>query len=202
VPIVLKSGSLKLLEPSGPLQAFNGIALPFTVVHEDDTFLCSYRKQFIWKRECFLPDYRASHPRRKISCLSVSLVHTATCFYQTNMGWTEHCCCLDSYLTFHFTQQERADVYFPQVHLYVHTARKFFLLILHTSLLYHIFPAFPLLSAVAKTRESLVIFINPPVRHGIVPQRIQVFPSLNKMGGAVATDSQKATASHNKHKKP
>jgi hypothetical protein len=27
VPIVLKSGSLKLLEPSGPVQASNGIAL-------------------------------------------------------------------------------------------------------------------------------------------------------------------------------
>jgi hypothetical protein len=29
VPIVLKSGSLKLLEPSGPVKACNGIALPF-----------------------------------------------------------------------------------------------------------------------------------------------------------------------------
>jgi hypothetical protein len=29
VPIVLKSGSLKLLEPYGPVQAWNGIALPF-----------------------------------------------------------------------------------------------------------------------------------------------------------------------------
>ena len=28
VPIVLKSGSLNLLKPSGPLQACNGIALP------------------------------------------------------------------------------------------------------------------------------------------------------------------------------
>jgi hypothetical protein len=28
VPIVLKSGSLKLLEPSGPVQVCNGIALP------------------------------------------------------------------------------------------------------------------------------------------------------------------------------
>ena len=28
MPIVLKSGSLKLLEPSGPVQACNGIALP------------------------------------------------------------------------------------------------------------------------------------------------------------------------------
>ena len=30
VPTVLKSGSLSLLEPSGPVQACNGIALPFT----------------------------------------------------------------------------------------------------------------------------------------------------------------------------
>src|SRR5215510_8922910 len=29
VPIVLKSGSLKLLEPSGPVKACNGIALPY-----------------------------------------------------------------------------------------------------------------------------------------------------------------------------
>jgi hypothetical protein len=28
VPIVLKSGSLSLLEPSGPVKAFNGISLP------------------------------------------------------------------------------------------------------------------------------------------------------------------------------
>jgi hypothetical protein len=31
VPIVLKSGSLNLLEPSGPVKACNGIALPFTI---------------------------------------------------------------------------------------------------------------------------------------------------------------------------
>ena len=30
MPTVLKSGSLILLEPSGPVQACNGIALPFT----------------------------------------------------------------------------------------------------------------------------------------------------------------------------
>jgi hypothetical protein len=29
VPIVLKSGRLNLLEPSGPAQACNGIAVPF-----------------------------------------------------------------------------------------------------------------------------------------------------------------------------
>ena len=29
LPIDLKSGNLKLLEPSGPVQAYNGIAVPF-----------------------------------------------------------------------------------------------------------------------------------------------------------------------------
>jgi hypothetical protein len=32
VPIVLKSGSLNLLEPSGPVKTCNGIALPFYYV--------------------------------------------------------------------------------------------------------------------------------------------------------------------------
>ena len=36
VPIVLKSGSLNLLKPSGPLQACYGIALPFTL-HVSDS---------------------------------------------------------------------------------------------------------------------------------------------------------------------
>jgi hypothetical protein len=31
VPIVLKSGSLNILEPSGSIQACNGIALPFRI---------------------------------------------------------------------------------------------------------------------------------------------------------------------------
>jgi hypothetical protein len=31
VPIVIKSGSLNLLEPSGPVKACNGIALPFYI---------------------------------------------------------------------------------------------------------------------------------------------------------------------------
>ena len=33
MPIVLKSGSLNLLEPSGPVQACNGIALPFSTLY-------------------------------------------------------------------------------------------------------------------------------------------------------------------------
>jgi hypothetical protein len=33
MPIVLKSGNLNLLEPSGPVQACNGIALSFTVIY-------------------------------------------------------------------------------------------------------------------------------------------------------------------------
>jgi hypothetical protein len=42
VPIVLKSGSLNLLDPSGPLQACNGIALPFTM------FLQHINTQITW----------------------------------------------------------------------------------------------------------------------------------------------------------
>jgi hypothetical protein len=34
VPIVLKSGSLNLLEPSGPVKGCNGIALPLFLVHD------------------------------------------------------------------------------------------------------------------------------------------------------------------------
>ena len=34
VPIVLKSGSLNLLEPSGPVQACNGIPLPLPYVNK------------------------------------------------------------------------------------------------------------------------------------------------------------------------
>jgi hypothetical protein len=33
VPIAFKSRSLNLLEPSGPVKASNGIALPFAFVH-------------------------------------------------------------------------------------------------------------------------------------------------------------------------
>jgi hypothetical protein len=33
VPIVLKSGSLNLLEPSGPAKACNGIALPLSFTY-------------------------------------------------------------------------------------------------------------------------------------------------------------------------
>jgi hypothetical protein len=39
VPNVLKSGSLNLLEPSQPVQACNGIALPFTGISETKNFL-------------------------------------------------------------------------------------------------------------------------------------------------------------------
>ena len=35
MPIILKSGSLNLLEPSGPVQACNGIALPLPHISND-----------------------------------------------------------------------------------------------------------------------------------------------------------------------
>jgi hypothetical protein len=42
VPIVLKSGSLNLLEPSGPVKACNGIALPLPL----PMFICRRRNYF------------------------------------------------------------------------------------------------------------------------------------------------------------
>jgi hypothetical protein len=46
VPIVLKSGSLNLLEPSGPVKGCNGIALPspFTPLYALLTRYCSGNK--------------------------------------------------------------------------------------------------------------------------------------------------------------
>jgi hypothetical protein len=39
VPIVLKSGSLSLLEPSGPVKACDGIALPYTAEKKNKEIL-------------------------------------------------------------------------------------------------------------------------------------------------------------------
>jgi hypothetical protein len=43
VPIVLKSGSLNLLEPSGPVQACNGIALLLFFISETESVYCAVR---------------------------------------------------------------------------------------------------------------------------------------------------------------
>jgi len=43
VPIVLKSGSLNLLEPSGPVQACNGIALPSYMTTVNNIFAVMVR---------------------------------------------------------------------------------------------------------------------------------------------------------------
>jgi len=45
VPIVLKSGSLNLLEPSGPVQACNGIALPLQWLYLSTAITQSGRSQ-------------------------------------------------------------------------------------------------------------------------------------------------------------
>jgi len=57
VPIVLKSGSLSLLEPSGAVQACNGIALPlthYTVSHLRRPVLLSAHDQTSLKLFSFL----------------------------------------------------------------------------------------------------------------------------------------------------
>jgi hypothetical protein len=40
--VVMKSGNLNFLEPSGPLQAYNGTALPFSVL---DQVVCMFSAQ-------------------------------------------------------------------------------------------------------------------------------------------------------------
>ena len=53
MPIVLKSGSLNLLEPSGPVQTCSGIALPSYIVHCIlDHIVCIYCVyEFVMKLE-------------------------------------------------------------------------------------------------------------------------------------------------------
>jgi hypothetical protein len=56
VPIVLKSGSLNLLEPSGPVKACNGIALPLLVSNNVYGEVMSLSKQLRSNRvspKCF-----------------------------------------------------------------------------------------------------------------------------------------------------
>jgi hypothetical protein len=65
VPIVLKSGSLNLMEPSGPVQAWNGIALPLSLQFIVG-FVCSVlqpRKAGMWFRCALLPTSLTSHSR-------------------------------------------------------------------------------------------------------------------------------------------
>ena len=50
VPIVLKSGSLNLLEPSGPVQACNGIALPIYIyIYKSSSYLTDNTRHSLYK---------------------------------------------------------------------------------------------------------------------------------------------------------
>ena len=87
MPTVLKSGSLNLLEPSGPVQACNGIALPFYFqsVKPENVQLCSemhFHRAIIFEHhrlpsisnqqyvpEALLTLY-ASHGKTSITCSS------------------------------------------------------------------------------------------------------------------------------------
>jgi len=61
---VLKSGSLKLLEPSGPVQACNGIALPFNVSQYGRKGVCL--RSAIWYRDT-------------VSAVAITVLMMATC---------------------------------------------------------------------------------------------------------------------------
>jgi len=58
VPIVLKSGNLTLLEPSGPVQACNGIALPlYSGTHK-------HMRKYVKVYKHGIQAHKASHVRR------------------------------------------------------------------------------------------------------------------------------------------
>ena len=61
MPIVLKSGSLNLLESSGPVQACNGIAVPFylTSCNKDKDTKLKIIKDFFRARN--IPGLKSSH---------------------------------------------------------------------------------------------------------------------------------------------
>jgi hypothetical protein len=73
VPIVLKSGSLNLLEPSEPVKACNGIALPLPLYVSRQRNGATFKDQDIQEDEIAVlfrkvetqtPNNAASHPRR------------------------------------------------------------------------------------------------------------------------------------------
>ena len=71
MPIVLKSGSLNLLEPSGAVQACNGIALPFYSVFN---FLKSSQFTEYFKQYGFLLCFLGFHKTPEISWLAEHLL--------------------------------------------------------------------------------------------------------------------------------
>jgi hypothetical protein len=56
LPIVLKSGSLNLLEPSGPVRAFNGIALPLSHIHATAFYPQRISSDTYWKWKTIMWD--------------------------------------------------------------------------------------------------------------------------------------------------
>ena len=70
LPIVLISGSLKLLEPSGPVEVCSGIALPFTftLLH---WCLIMHNVKFVWSLAVAATGWKPSIPEeRRSHCLS------------------------------------------------------------------------------------------------------------------------------------
>jgi hypothetical protein len=81
VPIVLKSGSLNLLEPSGALQACNGITLPFytfTQIRREIRGIRSRVMCAVVSGHCEVVDGASNMLSYKAACLSQHLTMTLT----------------------------------------------------------------------------------------------------------------------------
>ena len=81
-PIVLKSGSLKLLEPPGPVQACNGIALPFTRCGNGIRIF--QWQQFM--KSCDEATFRAFLTFRRVLISSSGSVESSWTIWQTRWG--------------------------------------------------------------------------------------------------------------------
>ena len=63
--VVMKSGNLNFLEPSGPLQACNGIALPLPYTQFTNWFLFTYQFLILrsLSRDSTISNFKVCHPR-------------------------------------------------------------------------------------------------------------------------------------------
>ena len=80
----MKPGNLNFLEPSGPLQACNGTASPFTVHHQESEY-CIHSNMYLSYWLCWLS---ASKVRMELTSLADSITcmtNTYCCVYSTRL---------------------------------------------------------------------------------------------------------------------
>jgi hypothetical protein len=72
VPIVMKSGSLNLLEPSGPVNACNGIALPLLLLLQSELQLKHLKFTSLFSEEVLTIMLLVKHVTKKLCTVKSS----------------------------------------------------------------------------------------------------------------------------------